>query len=59
MARAPASHVEPLHCAGRPWTVLFVQQDQLLLGTHGCVLQHPLQLEENKAWSASPGKPEG
>lgn len=53
VARAPASHVEPLHCAGGAWTLFFVQQDQLLLGSHSCALQHLLQLEESNA-----GKPE-
>jgi hypothetical protein len=44
VARAPAPHVQPLHSVGWCWALLPVQQDQLLLGTHSCALQHPLQL---------------
>lgn len=46
MARTPTPHVEPLYGAGGRWALLLVQQDQLLLGTHGCALQHLLQLGE-------------
>lgn len=42
--RAPAAHVEPLHCARGTWALLAVQQDQLLEGAHRRVLQHLLQL---------------
>lgn len=59
VARAPAPHVEPLHGARRCWPLLPVQQDQLLLGTHGCALQHPLQLREGRACvSGDPDDPE-
>lgn len=42
--RAPAAHVEPLHCARGTRAFLPMQQNQLLQGTHGSVLQHLLQL---------------
>lgn len=49
VAGAPATHVQPLHGARGSRPVLPVQQDQLLLGTHGCALQHPLQLRDSTA----------
>lgn len=56
VAGAPAAHVEPLDGACRHGPVLPVQQDKLLLGTHGRTLQHPLQLQGAELWS---GEPEG
>lgn len=44
VARAPATHVEPLHGARGPRSFLPVQQHQLLEGTHRRVFQHLLQL---------------
>lgn len=53
VARAPAPHVQPLHGAGGRRALLPVQQDQLLLSTHSCALQHPLQLKGRAHVSAS------
>lgn len=44
VTRAPAAHVEPLHGPGGSGPVLAVQQNQLLQGPHGRVLQHLFQL---------------
>lgn len=49
VAGAPATHVEPLDGAGGRRALLPVQQHQLLLGAHGCALQHPLQLRGRAA----------
>ena len=49
VAGAPAAHVQPLHGAGGCRPLLPVQQDQLLLGSYGRALQHPLQLQEGRA----------
>lgn len=49
MRRTPASHVQPLHGPGRKGPLLAVEQDELLLGSDGRVLQHPLQLAMQRA----------
>lgn len=46
MSRTPAPHIEPFHSSGRQGSIFFVEQDELLLGSHRCVLQHPLQLQQ-------------
>lgn len=58
VSRTPAPHVEPLHGAGREGPILLVEQDQLFLGSHCRVLQHPLQLQQiwaHKEKAISPG----
>lgn len=40
----PAAHVKPVHRALGRGAVFFVQQHQLLLGSHGTSFQHALQL---------------
>lgn len=58
VSRTPAPHVEPLHSPGRERPILLVEQDQLLLGSHCGVLQHPLQLQQlwtPKEKAVSPG----
>lgn len=46
MTRTPAPHVEPFHSSGRERPILFMKQDQLLLGSDCSVLQHPFQLQQ-------------
>lgn len=46
MCRTPAPHIEPFHSSGWERSILLMEQNQLLLGSDRCVLQHPLQLEE-------------
>jgi len=46
MSRTPAPHIEPFHSSGRERSILLMEQNQLLLGSDRCVLQHPLQLQE-------------
>lgn len=57
--RVALIYVENSEALGSIEIIYLVQIDQLLLGTHGCALQHPLQLREGRACvSGDPDDPE-